>query len=267
MKAPLSLAAMLTIVAGLAFGSDALAQSTGTGGGSGPGTTATPPPIKNHGTEIDLPIGTPDPAGELPPDPPVEDDPPPAEDDPPKLYDEDIPTKTQSIWYVIDISGSMGWDSQSYTGLDGQTRTGDRLDRAKVELVKSIQGLSRDFEFNIIAYDCDLRRWSPSKQRAEPGPKAQAIAWTMNLQPLGATGTGPATAAALGDKNNFTVVLLSDGAPNCGASSTNGHLRMIQGANTQGAAIHTFGIACYGEFERFMRDVATTSGGRYHPVP
>lgn len=257
MKRFSTLAFVAAILMGLALPSVAVAQ---TGGGSPGSTTSPTSPVPPHGNEIDMPIGGPLEGYEDPPDIP-------SEDDPPKLYDEEIPTKTESIIYVLDISGSMGWDSMPYTGLDGQQTSGPRIDRAKVELIRSIQALSSEFEFNVFAFDCDIRRWSAGKQRAEPGPKASAIAWVGALQPTGATGTGPAVAAALQDKDNFTVVLLSDGAPNCGANGTSGHLSMIQAANTQGASIHTFGIACYGEFERFMRDIASTSGGRYYAVP
>lgn len=250
-----TLAALVLCVAGLVLPSPAKAQAGGTSSGSGGGSTTTTTSAERQG-EIDMPIGAPQ------PDPVPEED-----DDTPKLYDEEIPTKSDSIIYVIDISGSMDWDSRSYTGLDGSTRYGTRMERAKVELIKSIQALSRDFEFNCFAFDCDLRRWSASKQKAEPGPKASAVGWVSNLQPQGATGTGPAVASALGDKTNYTVVLLSDGDPNCGANGASGHLRMIQAANTQGAVIHCFGISCYGSFEQFMRAIASTSGGRYIPVP
>jgi hypothetical protein len=241
------------VVAALLFAVPAYAQT-------GSSTPTGSPPVPEHGEEIDLPIGSPF-VGL------AEAEPEPTEDDPPTLYDEELPTKTDSIIYVLDISGSMDWDNQSYTGMDGQTRTGTRLDRAKAELMKSINALSEDFEFNVYAYDCDIRRWSAGKQKADPGPKSSAISWVGGLRALGATGTGPAVVAALGDKANFTVVLLTDGAPNCGANSTRGHLTMIQAANSQRAAIHVFGIAAYGEYERFCRDVAGTSGGRYIPVP
>ncbi len=194
------------------------------------------------------------------------------------FYGQEVPTATNSIIYVIDLSGSMNGGRAEFIGLDGQTTTGAKLDRAKTELIRSIQGLTTDMEFNLIAYDCDLLRWFPAKQRAEPGPKASAISWVGSLRPGGATGTGPAVAAALADKSNFTVVLLSDGAPNCIGSGwvddfgapggiVDGHLSMILSNNTQGAKIHCFGIDAYGEFEQFMRDVASNTGGRYYPVP
>ena len=254
-------------IAAIAFSApSAFAQAsggTGTGGaGGGAGTTLSPVPAK--GGEIDLPIGEPSPNVEQ-----ADPKPNPVEDPGtgPKFYDEDIPVKTDSIIYVIDVSGSMSWDDHTYTALDGSQQSGPRIDRAKVEMIKSIQALPKEFSFNVLSYDCDIYRWSASKQKADPGPKASAIQWTSNLEPMGATGTGPAVATALGDKDNLTVVLLSDGAPNCGANDFSGHLRMIQSANSQHATIHCFGISCYGSFEQFMRDVASTSGGRYFGVP
>lgn len=251
------------------FSQTAFAQAGGgstTGGGGGAGTGTAPPGNPggpNHGEEIDLPIGAPQDGYSME----WEDDDPPDEDDGPSLYDEDLPTETDSLIYVIDISGSMDWGNSSYTGLDGNPTSGTKLDRAKVELIRSVGQLTDDFEFNVVAYDCNMRRWAPARQKADAGNKTSAAQWVGGLSAGGATGTGPATALALGDKENYTVILLSDGAPNCGASGTSGHLSMIAGANTQGATIHTFGIAATGQFEAFLRTIADTTGGRYYPVP
>jgi hypothetical protein len=219
----------------------------------------------SHGQNdaLDMPIGLPQPEPEV-----VEDE------DGPTIYDEEISTRSDSIIYVLDKSGSMAWDMRAYTELDGSTQYGDRMDRAKVELIKSIRALSREFMFNVFAFECGPIWWSLEMRRAEPSEKASAIAWIRAITPDGATGTGRAVAQALLEKSNFTIVLLSDGAPNCpdynpshpGYDAAQ-HLRMIQAANTQDAVIHCFGIACYGEFEAFMRAVASTSGGRYVPVP
>lgn len=250
---------------------DAMAQTTApkpvppatpSGTGSAGGGASAPTP--NHGKELDLPLSPP--VDGLNEDREEEDDDDFNEDDTTKLYDEDVPINEDSIIYVIDISGSMGWGTQSYTGLDGNTTSGTRLDRAKVELVRSIAALTDDFEFNVVAFDCSTTRWASSKQKATPENKASAQSWVMALQDQGATGTGPATALGLEDKENKTVVLLSDGSPNCGASGTSGHLSMIQSANTQGAVIHTFGIGATGQFEQFLRDIASAAGGQYFPV-
>jgi hypothetical protein len=197
----------------------------------------------------------------------------PKDDEPPIIWGEEIDSESDSLYYVLDISGSMDWDSASYTDLDGNLRHGPRIDRAKVELIRSISGLSANFEFNIIAYDCSSRRWAPAMQSASAANKAAAIGWVRALAPLGATGTGPATALALGERENLAVVLLTDGAPNCGAGdpyswdTTEAHRTMIRGANLQHATITVFGIAASGDYRAFCQNVAADSGGSYFDVP
>lgn len=234
---------------------------TGTGGGPAAGTGAPQ-------SELDLPLGPPS-APTVPPAqvPEEDDDEDPRDTPPPTIYGEEIDSETDTIYYVLDISCSMDWDSQSYTTLDGQTRRGVRLDRAKAELTRSIMGLSDNFKFNVIAYDCGSRQWQRSMQEADDGNKQSAISWTMGLRATGATGTGPATALALAEKDNMSVVLLTDGAPNCGANGPSGHRSMIRAANSQGASINVFGIAASGSYRAFCQGVAGDSGGSYFDVP
>ncbi len=265
MNKRLAVVVALVLTLGLALVAEAgLAQTTGTGGGAG-GTTApgTPGAGPSHGREIDLPIGAPLEGFEDEDEPEPD---PPDEDDDPTFFDEDIPVRNESLIYVIDISGSMGWDTYTFPGLDGRPQTGNRLDRAKVELQRSISQLTEEYTFNIVAYDCYMRRWRPARAQATTQNKTSGMAFAASLRPEGATGTGPAVCLALGDRENLTIVLLSDGAPNCGASSTSGHRNMIRSQNSQRATINAFGIGAYGEFERFLRDVASDSGGQYFPV-
>jgi hypothetical protein len=242
---------------------------TGTGTGTGTGSPSTPTP-----TDLDLPMEkpiyvapTPTPT---PPETPIEDDgdeDDPRDEPPPVIYGEEIDSENDTLFYVIDISGSMVIDTQSYTGLDGQMMQGNRMERAKAELMRSISGLSPNFSFNIIAFDCGTRQWSQGMQQADDGNKASALAWTRSLQPTGATGTGPACALALNDKENMSVVLLTDGGPNCGASGFEGHRMMISNANTQGATVTVFGIAAAGSLRTFCQNVAADGGGSYFDVP
>jgi hypothetical protein len=275
----------------IAAGVPAFAQSTsgpapGTGTGTGSsasgGSGAMP-------TDLDLPFQKPvyvAPQTPPQPTPPVNPTPDPGDTDdprdepPPVIYGEEIDSETDTIFYVIDISGSMDWDNQSFTDIDGNRRSGTRMERAKTELIRSIMGLSRNFKFNMIAFDCGTRRWSPQMKQADDGNKAAGIAWVRSLQPTGATGTGPAVAMALStDRDNKSVVLLTDGEPNCGvpeydddwyyneSNVMNGHRRMIRNANTQHATINVFGIAASGDYRRFCVNVASDAGGSYFDVP
>ncbi|MBL4847853.1 MAG: VWA domain-containing protein [Planctomycetes bacterium] len=196
-----------------------------------------------------------------------DDDDDPRDTPPPTIYGEEIDTESDTIYYVIDISYSMMTDRQSYTTIDQTIGSGPRIDRAKAELIKSVRGLSDNFSFNVIAYDCSTTSWQSAMQEATDGNKNSAIAWVTALRPRGATGTGPAAALALAEKDNMAVVLLTDGSPNCGASGTAGHRAMIATANTQGASINVFGIAATGRYRAFCQAVAADSGGSYFDVP
>lgn len=266
-KLPLS---TLILLAAATFAS---AQSTGMGPGNNTGTgmggSGTTPGAPAANSTLDLPMAPP--VAPVVPQPVApeedDDDDDPRDTPPPTIYGEEIDSENDTIFYVLDISCSMGWDSQSYTTLDGSTRRGPRIDRAKAELARSISGLGDNFMFNVIAYDCGTRQWQRNMVEADAGNKSSAIGWIMGQSPTGATGTGPATALALANKDNMAVVLLTDGAPNCGASGASGHRSMISSANTQGATINVFGIAASGSYRAFCQSVASDSGGSYFDVP
>lgn len=236
-----------------------------------------PPPPAPPGVTPPPPTTPTSTATPTPPPPPPPDD--PRDMPPPTLYGEEIASETDTLVYVLDVSGSMGWDVQSYATLDGKRMVGPRIDRAKVEISRSILGLSENFRFNVVAYDCGTRVWQRSSLQAIDANKQSALGWIALLEPTGATGTGPAVSLGLSiDRGNKSVVLLTDGCPNCGvpestpthfegADVSEAHRRMISGANTQGARISVFGIAASGTYRAFCQNVAADSGGSYYDVP
>jgi hypothetical protein len=186
---------------------------------------------------------------------------------PPTFFGEPIETETDTIFYVIDRSGSMSRDYQSFVNEDGMVTAGSKMDRSKAEIIKSIMGLGENFKFNILSYNCATTMWQRELKEANDTNKQSAIAWVREQVASGRTGTGPANALALSDKANMSVVLLTDGAPNCGADGFDGHRTMIRSQNTQGATINVFGIAASGLYRAFCQGVAGDSGGGYYDVP
>ncbi len=194
---------------------------------------------------------------------------------PPVFFGEEIDTESPSLVFVVDLSGSMTIMSAGpFEDENGVIRNGNRLDRAKAELKKSIQGLPENFSFNILAYDeCVDQLWG-EKQEASAPNKIAAFAWIDALQPDGWTNTGLAIQSALLDKDNTTVVLLSDGAPNfldCAMNyvgSFDDHANLVKMANTQGAKIDTFGIGVSSDpaARSFMQRIAAENGGTYIEV-
>lgn len=203
-----------------------------------------------------------------PPKPDAPDD-DPRDTPPPVFYGEEIDTETDSIIFVIDISGSMNVDG--------------RLQRAQAELIRSVNGLAGSFEFNAIAYSDVVYEFSPDTVEASPANKAALAAWILNYNARGATATGPAVAQALNDRSNLSVVLLTDGFPNFGVPLpgitpntppaqwlvmlAQAHRRVIRQANRQGARIDVFGIATFAETRAFCQGVASDSGGSFTDVP
>jgi hypothetical protein len=200
--------------------------------------------------------------------------PPPAkEDDQPRFYGSEIISENQTVFFVIDISGSMAYDIQTYLDQDGNVQKGSRLDRAKAELSRCISLLPEKFKLNVLAYDCSSTQWRDTMQPASGENKKSAIQWVQALMPGGGTGTGYAVALALRQKNNRLVVLLTDGAPNCylgGACGSDedmdSHLHAIREANTQNAVVDVFGVGAAGQFKQFCVDVASQNGGSYTDV-
>ncbi len=161
---------------------------------------------------------------------------------------------------------------ESFTDDAGNTvQSGNRLDRAKSELRRSIASLPETFKFNVIFYDECVRTWQSQTVLASLPNKKAAFAWVAQQEPMGFTNTGLAVASALADKANKMVVLLSDGEPNfmdCAANyvgSFDQHRGMVRTANTQTAKIDSFGIgvASDPDARRFMQDVASENGGTY----
>jgi hypothetical protein len=231
------------------------------GGGSKMG-----PLFDNRG--LDLPVGAPvyDPTPkEVKPvtnKKPVQGQPDddPRDEPPPTFYGEEIDADVDSIIYVIDNSGSMTIAVEPFMDETGNVTRGNRLDRAKAELRRSIAGLSERFFFNVMFYDeCVMMCWT-EKQRATAANKQAAIGWLNAVQPDGWTNTGLGVATALGDKSNKAVVLLSDGAPN--------FLDLIRTSNTQAARVDCFGIGIKADPDAtgFMQTVASQNNGSYRSI-
>lgn len=222
----------------------------------------------SFGDGLDLPINPP---GQLQPQPDKGVGKDPRDEPPPTIYGEEIDSETDKLVYVIDISCSMTEDYRPYINFSGSRAEGPRIDRAKAELCRSISNLPRNMKFSAVAYSCSTRLWNKTLQEANTANKASAVGWVQSLEPTDATATGPAVALGLSlDRQNTTVVLLTDGAPNCGTPRElpEEHRKMIRDANVQHAAITVFGISPHAVCRAFCKQVSEIdSGGSYFEVP
>lgn len=249
-------AGLVVLSAGIAFA----------GGPSEPLDLPIQPPVLQPATTTNN-TTTPGPQTQTPPPPKEQNDTPP-----PTFFGQDVKPETPSIVYVIDQSGSMSLSVQSFTDDTGNTvQGGNRLDRAKSELRRSIGTLPETFKFNVIFYDECIRCWQSQTVPASTANKQASFGWINGQQPMGFTNTGLAVATALAEKTNKLVVLLSDGEPNfldCAANyvgTYQQHRQMIRQTNTQSARVDCFGIGVESnpDARRFMQDVAGDNNGNY----
>ena len=259
--------------------------SGGANQGSNPAPNNNPPsrrlplpqPVFEPG--LDLPVESPPSAASI-----IEKQKPPLIDpvvpeNPPTFYGQEINSENQTILYIIDCSGSMGIDDfDGPNDVNGRATRIQRITRANEELGKSIDSLPSNFRFNVEAYDCVMQFWQKSVQPATKLNKISAKAWASSIYPSGGTGTGPAVAAGLSDRNVRYIILLTDGEPSCGAGPVDGyytgsyflvleaHRIMIKQANTQKARIDVVGIAAYGSMKNFCVNVAGDNRGSYTDI-
>lgn len=203
---------------------------------------------QQNGFELDMSFAANGKLDHNPDDP----EPPDEEEDPdPEIYDHPFPAETRHIVYIIDASCSMSSQWQTYVDENGNLVTGNRMDRAKSEVIASINALPATFKFDIVKFVCGQSACFSELREATEGNKLAAASWVGSLMPSGATGTGPAVAWALnlpGYDECKTYLVVTDGAPNCmgssgGYASWQTHLSTITGANGKGATIHGVNIS------------------------
>jgi Concanavalin A-like lectin/glucanases superfamily/Bacterial Ig-like domain (group 1)/IPT/TIG domain/Fibronectin type III domain len=183
-----------------------------------------------------------------------------------------LPVRNASAIWVLDYSGSMAIAVPPYLDAQGAlVSNGDRRSRMIAELDKTLALLPPSFLFNVVAFNqCVVPLW-PQRRPATPANIAAAMAFLSSMPSDGWTNTSGGAVAALAEAANQTVILVSDGDPNfldCGfvaVGTPAEHRTVIAAANTQGAWIHSCGLAVAGQpvAQAFMQDVAADSGGVY----
>lgn len=133
-----------------------------------------------------------------------------------------IPVEGSRVVFIMDLSGSMDWPMNDG---GGKMR---RIDYAKRELLKAVEGLSPNAMFNLITFNGDdkAESWHKKLVEANKRNKASFKKFVEKLKPLGGTNLWSGMESALNIKtlvygNNYEttvdeIFLLSDGAPSVG---------------------------------------------------
>jgi hypothetical protein len=158
----------------------------------------------------------------------------------------------QVFVYVVDCSGSMN--------------DNDKFDRARYELLKSIEQLSKDQQYYVIFYNHTMYPMEPEKPLfATQDNLAKSTEWINRCEPMGGTNPLPAMMLALSLKPD-AIYFLTDGQFDLGVMQ---ELRNRDRTNlrlhTHVVPIHT--ICFYDRSaEGMMKMIARNSGGEYRFV-
>ena len=164
-----------------------------------------------------------------------------------------IPITSNRIIFVLDRSGSMRQQDQT----DDSTR----LDRAKKELLASVEGMPLTTRANVVFFGTGSFQW---RSRLVPLNKSNRRAldrYLTGVDARGGTDMYDALAYALKDKDVETIYLLSDGNPTGRFSRLSEMLSEIGKLNrVQRVRIHTISL---GYESRLLRELAKRNDGKY----
>lgn len=210
-----------------------------------------------------------------------------------------ITTTSTRVLFIIDVSGSMEdlvVDRERFK--DGGYRDFKRLTIVKSELARTIDELSANVHFNIVAFATDLTTFKKDLVPANIVTKAAARQWVERLQPIGgseaqamaADGLSASANLAAGRTNTIgallyafgidaakpvpvtpsatalrnkvdTVFFLSDGRPTVGHPLDTQEIRKVIAKLNETYRI-VFHCIAIGDFQKdFMGEIARESGG------
>ncbi len=184
--------------------------------------------------------------------------------------------KSARVLFLLDRSGSMSWGIAHKAGADDDysVRGATKMDVATRELITAVQGLDDRTSFNILDYGTNFGTFQRRPVRATQENREKAARWIAKLVPDGQTNLAGSLLAALehtragtgstDDAIADTIVVLTDGAPNCGplayAADTLAELRRLNPDKM--VTIHAIFLGVDGD-EAFMRSLAEDHGGQF----
>ncbi|MCA8954225.1 MAG: HEAT repeat domain-containing protein [Planctomycetes bacterium] len=213
-----------------------------------------------------------------------------------------IPTTSTNVLFIIDQSGSMEDLVVEVEKFEGY-RDRKRFTIVQTELINTIDGLTADTNFDIVAFASDLKVWKKRLVPANIVNRESAKSWVGRLQPLGGSesqelamaGLGGAANLAAGKTNTLkalmypfgidpanppkaaqtgpgktamkskldTVYFLSDGRPSTGVLVDTNEILKEVRRYNEVYRIVIHTIAI-GDFQKeFLRDLARDNGGEF----
>ncbi|MBI4576464.1 MAG: hypothetical protein HY722_09405 [Planctomycetes bacterium] len=183
-----------------------------------------------------------------------------------------LPEDRKAVCFVVDRSGSMSPAAEPYPDLSGRITAGTKLDRARIEVKRSLRDLPDSYRFNVIFFDEGISKWRDRVRERTEANLADVHAFMDGFRPGGTTNTSRAVLEALRDPAGPTIILLSDGLPTAVDEEDDPiriaalHRSRMLEANTAGAVIHAFGFDIDYRGRAFLERVAADHGGLFREV-
>lgn len=162
--------------------------------------------------------------------------------------------------FLIDRSGSM--EKSAYYGT--------RLERAKHELVQTINGLDPATEFGILVFDTTIQSFQEELLVASDENKREAAVFVDRIMLGKTTNTyGALIEATEFDDQLEAVFMLTDGRPNFGQIVRPDLIikEIVRRNRTRHLQFNTIGIGQLGETVVFLKTLAEETGGEFRQVP
>jgi VWA domain-containing protein len=133
------------------------------------------------------------------------------------------------VMFVLDTSGSMDWRMNVKEGMLASRADRSlprKIERARAELIRAIESLDESCRFSIVTYGTKTDAFNRRLLPASEANQKRARKWIEDIRPDGVTNLSEAVLRALDattrgasprdDDIADTLVILSDGEPNCG---------------------------------------------------
>ncbi len=160
------------------------------------------------------------------------------------------------VCFVLDTSGSM-------RGAVSGGRT--RMDVAREELARVLEGYPDGDLFNVIFFSTDVMAWQDRLVAMDSKTRPAALSYVRRQNADGYTAVYDALARAFEDERIDTIYLLTDGAPYRGSIDDPGEIRAAvrRWNSARHVRVHTVSI---GTESALLRDLARDTGGEYRSV-
>ncbi|XP_060246783.1 inter-alpha-trypsin inhibitor heavy chain H4 isoform X3 [Meriones unguiculatus] len=170
---------------------------------------------------------------------------------------EDLPTIPKNVVFVIDTSGSM---------------IGRKIEQTRQALVKILNDLSPEDQFNLIVFSEKAIQWKLSLVRASKDNLGKAVAYASKIQARGGTNINDAMlmAVMLLDSSNQAellpsnsaslIILLTDGDPTVGETNPTNIQKNVQEAVDTKYSVFCLGFGFDVNYP-FLEKLALDNGG------